>query len=69
VQFFLLIVRDSSEKNNMETIERQELINYVQEELICTIGSADAPVTIPVLITTFRFFFNYPKNIRHQYQH
>jgi hypothetical protein len=40
----------------MEIINRKELINYVQEELICTIGSADAPVTIPVLITTFRFF-------------
>jgi hypothetical protein len=45
----------------METIERQELINYVQEELMCTIVSADAPTTIPVLITTFRFFKIIPK--------
>jgi hypothetical protein len=45
----------------METIERQELINYVKEELMCTIVSADAPTTIPVLITTFRFFKIIPK--------
>jgi hypothetical protein len=51
----------------MEIIERQELINYVQEELICTMASADSPVTIPVLITTFRFFLNYHKNIRHHW--
>uniref|UniRef100_A0A1I8BB12 Troponin T n=1 Tax=Meloidogyne hapla TaxID=6305 RepID=A0A1I8BB12_MELHA len=40
--------------NNTTKISREELMAYVREELICTIGSADSPVTIPVLITTFR---------------
>uniref|UniRef100_A0A914L2T0 DUF7516 domain-containing protein n=2 Tax=Meloidogyne incognita group TaxID=654580 RepID=A0A914L2T0_MELIC len=40
--------------NNTTKISREELMSYVREELICTIGSADSPVTIPVLITTFR---------------
>lgn len=37
-------------------ISGQELLEFVRNELVCTIGSADAPVTIPVLITTFRSF-------------
>lgn len=44
--------------NNTTKISRDELMAYVREELICTIGSADSPVTIPVLITIFRFFFH-----------
>ncbi|KAF7632372.1 hypothetical protein Mgra_00008221 [Meloidogyne graminicola] len=40
--------------NNTTKISRDELMAYVREELICTIGSADSPVTIPVLITIFR---------------
>uniref|UniRef100_A0A914H2A7 Uncharacterized protein n=1 Tax=Globodera rostochiensis TaxID=31243 RepID=A0A914H2A7_GLORO len=35
-------------------ISREELLEFVRNELVCTIGSADAPVAIPVLITTFR---------------
>lgn len=38
----------------MARISRDELLEFVRNEMVCTIGSADAPIAIPVLITTFR---------------
>ncbi|KAL3115505.1 hypothetical protein niasHT_018138 [Heterodera trifolii] len=40
--------------NTVAKISRDELLEFVRNEVTCTIGSADAPVAIPVLITTFR---------------